>query len=126
MAIRIETAWRCEIFSEELGNSSAGRCELEECAEMSYESIHNRLEIAVLDRVKEASVRFPELAGDDDMLADAVCLALNALPAQYVRHDVDATFHISDAQREKDAQAINKAVESALELVRSRRAARGR
>jgi hypothetical protein len=93
---------------------------------MSYESIHNRLETAVLDRVKEASVRFPELVGDDDLLADAVCLALNALPAQYVRHDVDATFHISDAQREKDTQAISRAVESALELVRSRRAARGR
>jgi hypothetical protein len=90
---------------------------------MSFASIYNRNETAVIDKVVELSARFPELVGNEDLLADAACVALNALPAHYVRHAVDLNFHISDLQREKDAKAVNDAVESALRLVRSRRVA---
>jgi hypothetical protein len=90
---------------------------------MPFESIHNRHERAVFDKVKEASARFPDLTGNEELLADAVCVALNALPAHYVRHDVDLSVHMSDAQREKDAKSVNDAVESALKLVQSRRVA---
>jgi hypothetical protein len=93
---------------------------------MPFTSIYNRNERAVFDKVREISVRFPELAGDEDLLADASCVALNALPAHYVRHAVDLSFHISDVQREKDAKAVSDAVESALRLVRSRRANQNR
>ncbi len=67
-----------------------------ESANVSFASIYNRNERAVFEKVREMSSRFPELAGDDDLLADASCLALNALPAHYVRHAVDLSFHISD------------------------------
>lgn len=93
---------------------------------MPFASIYNRHERAVFEKVRELSARFPELATDEDLLADAGCLALNALPAHYVRHAVDVSFHISDAQREKDAKAVHDAVESALRLVRSRRVDRDR
>jgi Late competence development protein ComFB len=88
---------------------------------MPFESIHNRHERTVFDRVRAASVRFPHLIGNDDLLADAVCVALNALPAQYLRHDIDLSSHLSDAQREKDNKSVDDAVESALILVQSRR-----
>jgi hypothetical protein len=91
---------------------------------MPFESIHNRYETAVFDKVREASARFPDLA--ESQLADAVCVALNALPAHYVRHDVDFSVHTSDVQRQKDITAINQAVESALKLVQSRRLGRDR
>ena len=93
---------------------------------MPFSSIYNCNERAVFDRVREASARFPELAGDDDLLADASCVALNALPAHYVRHAVDLSFHTSDTQRQKDAKAVSDAVESALKLILSRRLARDR
>ena len=92
-----------------------------EIVDMTFESIHNRHERAVFDRIKEASARFPDLIGNENLLADAVCVALNVLPAHYVRHDVDLSIHMSDAQREKDAKAVSEAVEFALNLVQSRR-----
>jgi hypothetical protein len=101
----------------------ADRSRIKESANMPFASIYNRNERAVFDKVREASARFPELAGDEDLLADASCIALNALPAHYVRHAVDLSFHISDTQREEDAKAVSVAVESALRLVRSRRLA---
>jgi hypothetical protein len=90
---------------------------------MPFESIHNRHERAVFDKIREVSARFPNLIGNEDLLADAVCVALNVLPAHYVRHDVDLSIHMSDAQREKDAKAVGDAVEFALNLVQSRRVA---
>jgi len=91
---------------------------------MSFSSIYNSNERAVIDEVREVSTRFPEFAGNEDLLADVCCVALNALPAHYVRNAVDLSFHISDTQREKDAKAVSDAVESAFRLVRSRRVAR--
>lgn len=93
---------------------------------MPFASIYNRNETAVFDKVREMSSRFPELVGDEDLLADASCIALNALPAHYVRHAVDLSFHISDIEREKHAKAVSAAVEEALRLVQLRRVARDR
>ncbi|HME40732.1 MAG TPA: late competence development ComFB family protein [Steroidobacteraceae bacterium] len=90
---------------------------------MPFSSIQNLNERAVFDKVRELSTRFPELVGDEELLADASCVALNALPAHYVRHAVDQSFHNSDTQREKDDKAVSDAVESALRLVRTRRVA---
>jgi hypothetical protein len=89
-----------------------------------FTSICNRNERAVFDKVREVGASFPELVGSEDLLADASCVALNALPAHYIRHGVDLSFHISDAEREKHAKAVSDAVESALRLVLSRRVAR--
>ena len=93
---------------------------------MPFESIHNRQERAVFDTIREASSRFPDLAGNENLLADAACIALNALPAHYIRFDVDLSIHTSDAQREKDAEAVCDAVGAAMRLVQSRRISPGR
>lgn len=93
---------------------------------MSFTPIHNRLEIAVIDAVKAASVRMSDTVRDNDALADAACIALNALPARYIRHDVDASCHMSDMDLARESQAIAAAVKSALTLVQSRRNAGGR
>ena len=33
------------------------------------------------------------------MLADVACVALNRLPARYVRHDVDMVFYLTEQER---------------------------
>jgi len=91
---------------------------------MPFASIHNRFERIVIDEVHTASVRFPDLVGDNEVLADVACIALNSVPAHYIRHDVDASFHISTADHERDRKAIAAAVHSALALVQSRRGRR--
>ena len=45
-----------------------------------------------------------------DMLADVACVALNRLPARYVRHDVDLMFYLTEQER----HAIDSAMEEAL------------
>jgi competence protein ComFB len=78
---------------------------------MPFASIYNRNERAVFDKAREASTRFPDLAVDEELLADASCLALNALPAHYVRHAADVSFHISDTQHAKETRAVSDRVE---------------
>ena len=73
--------------------------------------IHNFYEHLVLQEIHEM-----ELDGihDDDYLADLCCLALNQLPALYIRHDVDLYSNITDTRRiemeNKVSDAITKAV----------------
>ena len=47
-----------------------------------------------------------------DMLADVACLALNRLPARYVRHDVDMMFYLTEQER----QVIEDSLEQVLKF----------
>lgn len=49
------------------------------------------------------------------MIEDAACLALNRLPARYVRHYVDAHFYASARDRADMDRAVEKAVREAFE-----------
>jgi hypothetical protein len=92
---------------------------------LAFESVHNRHESIVFDKILREAVRYPPLAGNADLLADAACVALNSLPARYLRFEVDLTFFASQSQEAAEAAAIDAAVASALAFVQAN-AVRGR
>lgn len=83
---------------------------------MSFESIHNYYEQLVMDYLVEELA--PELGlSDDELLADIACLALNHLPARYIRHDVDMAFFLTTADRERMRERVIRETRQAAEQV---------
>jgi len=74
----------------------------------NFEQVHNYYERLVFEEVVRRAVQHPEFT--HDMLADVACVALNRLPARYVRHDVDMMFYLTEQER----QAIELSLEEVL------------
>lgn len=53
-------------------------------------------------------------------LEDVACVALNSLPARYIRHRVDMGSHMSEADYLTMEAEVDAAVKQAIEKVRSR------
>lgn len=85
---------------------------------MSIEQIHNYYERLVLDEVVRRARELPNAT--QDMVADMACVALNQLPARYVRHDVDLVFYLTEAERHQSDTALLAALDYAEKLVLSR------
>jgi competence protein ComFB len=81
------------------------------------DSIHNYYEHMVIEQLQRSNSR---ANSDPDFLADAACVALNRLPARYVRHDVDMTFFLSPDEMENMINLVVKAVNEAVDYVESR------
>lgn len=80
------------------------------------DTVHNYYEHLVLDHIFQTD----ELAtADVDLIADVVCIALNHLPPQYVRHDVDMTFCLSPAELEDIYNNVKVAVADAVGFVQN-------
>ncbi len=83
---------------------------------MTFDSIHNYYERLVLDEI----AHLPETLlphDDDDFVSDVACVALNQLPARYVRHNVDMAFYMTADEREQMEQAVQRAVRFAVDYV---------
>jgi hypothetical protein len=87
----------------------------------NFESARNYQETLVFERVKEWAPRYPDFANDQDMLVDAACLALNILKPKYIRYSIDMMFHISNAERVKEASVVDAAVAQAFKILAARR-----
>lgn len=85
---------------------------------MSIEQIHNYYERLVVDEVVRRVRDNPDVTAD--MVADMACVALNRLPARYVRHDVDLVFYLTEAERHQSDTAMDAAISDALKLVLAR------
>lgn len=85
---------------------------------MSIEQIHNYYERLVVDEVVRRVRDNPDVSAD--MVADMACVALNRLPARYVRHDVDLVFYLTEAERHQSDSAMDNAITDALRLVMAR------
>jgi hypothetical protein len=83
---------------------------------MNFESIHNYYETLVTEYILSTLAR--EEGVDQDFLEDVACLALNQLPARYVRHDVDMAFFLTTRERERMQSHIIEAVLDASRQVR--------
>lgn len=59
-------------------------------------------------------------AHDDDYIADVACVALNRLPARYVRHIVDTRFFESEEEYTLNIQSVDRAVTYALTFINGR------
>ena len=85
---------------------------------MAFE-ITNVVEELVIERILEKLGKSQEF--DHDKMEDIACLALNRVPAHYVRYTVDAAAALSAQQYEAQDIAIDNAVEYAIDIVRNRR-----
>lgn len=87
-----------------------------------FEQIHNFYERLVFEEVSRRSEKHPEFT--HDMLADVACVALNRLPARYVRHDVDLMFYLTEKERHGIEQAMEDALGFGFRFVAERAAKR--
>lgn len=83
---------------------------------MVLDNIHNHYEKLVFEEVLEQrDAQGKELR--EGMMEDIVCVALNQLPARYVRHSIDFAFYMTPKEREKMAKLVRNAVKAAYKLV---------
>lgn len=88
--------------------------------QINFEQVHNYYERLVFEEVVRRSAGFP--AFTSDMLADVACVALNRLPARYVRHDVDLMFYLTEQERQAIELSMEEALQYAFRLVGERAA----
>ncbi|WPL19745.1 Late competence development protein ComFB [Thiorhodovibrio winogradskyi] len=83
-------------------------------------SITNYYEQLVLDEIfRTSSDAFTE-PPDQDLIADIMCLALNRLPARYVRHSIDFSAHLSSGDGRMMRQQVTEAVAQAIATIKRR------
>lgn len=85
---------------------------------MILDNIHNHYEKLVFEEVMQQQAK-ADTPYSEDMLGDIVCVALNNLPARYVRHSVDIAFYLTITEREKIDSMVREAVKEAFVLVTS-------
>lgn len=89
---------------------------------MPFDSIHNYYE----PLVNEAMIKTMESGEtlDSEALEDVACVALNRLPARYVRHTVDMVYYMTSDERERIEAEVDEAVRAAFAFVKSHRHSR--
>jgi hypothetical protein len=92
--------------------------DLEDCMELNFEQVHNYYERLVFEEVARHSEDHPDFTSD--MLGDVACVALNRLPARYVRHDVDLMFYLTEQERRTIELSLNEVLQFAFAFVRER------
>jgi len=83
---------------------------------MILDNIHNHYEKLVFDETLAYQAKTGKSL-DEGMLEDVVCVALNNLPARYVRHSVDIAFYLTLPEREQMNKLVHNAVKDAFKLV---------
>ena len=89
---------------------------------INFEQVHNYYERLVFEDVARLSDKHPYFSAD--MLADVACVALNRLPARYVRHDVDLMFYLTEHERKAIDHAMQESLTFAFAFVAERAAKR--
>lgn len=86
---------------------------------MNFELVHNYYERPVLHEVT-AQLRKLHKRIDQNFAEDVACVALNKLPARYIRFDIDLAFYLTSVESEAMEKLIQDAVKDAIRLVTSR------
>ena len=84
----------------------------------NFEQVHNYYERLVFEEVLRRAIKRPDLM--PDALADIACVALNRLPARYVRHDVDLMFYLTEHERHAIELSLAAALDFAFTYVTER------
>ena len=82
---------------------------------IEFDPVRNYYERLVFEYIVE---KYGDSGLDNDLLQDVACLALNQLPARYVRFPVDVAFYISSKELVEIRNAVDNAVQRAMEFVR--------
>jgi hypothetical protein len=85
---------------------------------LNFEQVHNYYERLVFEEVARRSNEYPIFT--TDMLADVACVALNRLPARYVRHDVDMMFYLTEQERNAIETSLDEVLKFAFGFVLNR------
>ena len=83
---------------------------------MAFEGKQNYSERLVIDRIKDL-VSSKRLDGDLDFVEDIACVALNQLPARYVRYNVDMVFYMTPKEQAQMEKEVLNAVDMAIKYV---------
>jgi hypothetical protein len=89
-------------------------------------SVRNHNERAVFEAVERLAAGYPAMAGNNELLADVACVALNRIAPRYIRHEVDYVFYLSERERADSERQIAEAVEYGFGFVQARTAMRAR
>jgi len=84
----------------------------------NFEQVHNYYERLVSEEIVRRSEQHEDFT--TDMLADVACVALNRLPARYVRHDVDLMFYLTEHERYAIELSMAAAMDFAFTYVAQR------
>ena len=87
---------------------------------MAFDNIHNYFEKLVFEVIQD-KLSTNELDDDEDFLGDVACVALNQLPARYVRHNVDMVFYMTIEEREQNQIIVEDALDMAIDYVNKHR-----
>lgn len=87
---------------------------------INFEQVHNYYERVVFEAVANMAGTHSDFT--PDMLADVACVALNRLPARYLRHDVDMMFYLTESERGAIEDALQAALSFAFNFVGERTA----
>ncbi len=83
---------------------------------MPFDSISNYYEQLVVDSITK-NVVVPDDVENDDFLQDIACIALNKLPARYIRHNVDMIFYTKSDERDEMLKSVDSTVKDAFDYV---------
>ena len=86
--------------------------------QVNFEQVHNYYERLVFESVAQRADSRPNFTAD--MLADVACVALNRLPARYVRHDVDMMFYLTEPERRAIDLTMEEVLSFAFDFVQKR------
>jgi hypothetical protein len=86
----------------------------------NFEQVHNYYERLVSEEIIRRAPKHEDFTSD--MLADVACVALNRLPARYVRHDVDLMFYLTEHERHAIELSMEAAMDFAFSYVAQRAA----
>ena len=85
---------------------------------MPFDSISNYYEQLVVDSITK-NVVVPSDVEHDDFVQDIACIALNKLPARYIRHNVDMIFYTKSDERDEMLKTVESTVKEAYDYVLS-------
>lgn len=80
------------------------------------EQLHNYFEHLVLEALRARAINL-----DEDSFVDVACVALNELPAKYIRHDVDMAYFTEPSEMAIIHSRVERAIDLALDRVLSKR-----
>jgi len=87
---------------------------------MVFDNIHNHYEVLVARRLNDM-IEAEFIDTEPGFLEDVACVALNQLPARYVKHDVDMVYYMTQDEREKIDYEVHKAITASIEYVSQHR-----
>lgn len=82
--------------------------------------ITNYYERLVLDQLFRVLDQAADPAPNQDLLEDITCLALNQLPARYVRYGIDFSAHLTPDELVAMREQVAAAIASAMQTVKRR------